>query len=103
MDMDAWLKLAEDWDKLARGKDLRQEWMQAKRTLVIDAQITPMLARLFSAMLVLGHRRSFHRARTVHPSTTDKVRRPFSDLDPLFFLSQPFFGQFADKISSPSR
>jgi hypothetical protein len=26
VDRQAWLKLAEDWDKLARGADLRQMW-----------------------------------------------------------------------------
>jgi hypothetical protein len=26
MDQDAWLRLAEDWDKLARGEDLKREW-----------------------------------------------------------------------------
>ena len=26
VDKDAWLKLADDWDKLAQGMDLKEEW-----------------------------------------------------------------------------
>jgi len=26
VDKDAWLKLADDWDKLAQGMDLNEEW-----------------------------------------------------------------------------
>jgi len=30
VDKDAWLKLADDWDKLARGMDLNEEWQMTQ-------------------------------------------------------------------------
>jgi hypothetical protein len=31
VDKDAWLKLAEDWDKLPRAEDLKREWQVARQ------------------------------------------------------------------------
>jgi len=39
-DKEAWLKLADDWDELARGADLNKEWqiMQAIRSKSSNAR-----------------------------------------------------------------
>ena len=55
-DKHAWLKLADDWGKLARGEELKREWLHARQT-------------------VLGHRRAQNAGRSARKkSKVEAVR-----------------------------